>query len=165
MHAFFFTWLVFIELIDFLSSSKDDQLQLNKCHYKLRELNIWDWFHSITTVILIVGQMIPVVLMKAFPIRSTASLDMTLVVFGKASLFSGVTSSSQLISSASYSKSPISSKKPWFSHWEIVSQEHDLGSSRCGSVETDPPSIHEDEGSIPGPARWVKDLVLLWTVM
>ena len=36
------------------------------------------------------------------------------------------------------------------------------GSSYCGSVETNLSSIHEDEGSIPGPTQWVKDLVLLW---
>ena len=35
-----------------------------------------------------------------------------------------------------------------------------LGSSHCGSEEMNPISIHEDVGSIPGPAQWVKDLAL-----
>ena len=35
-------------------------------------------------------------------------------------------------------------------------------SSRCGSVETNLTCNHEDAGSIPGPARRVKDLELLW---
>ena len=38
-------------------------------------------------------------------------------------------------------------------------------SSRRGSMEMNPASIHEDMGLIPGLTQWVKDLVLPWAVV
>ena len=35
-----------------------------------------------------------------------------------------------------------------------------VGSSYCGALEMNPTSIHEDVGSIPGLAQWVRDLTL-----
>ena len=37
-----------------------------------------------------------------------------------------------------------------------------FGSSHCGAAETNPTSIHEASGVIPGLAQWIRDLVSLW---
>ena len=36
----------------------------------------------------------------------------------------------------------------------------EMGSSRHGAAETNPTGDHEVMGLTPGPAQWVKDLVL-----
>ena len=46
--------------------------------------------------------------------------------------------------------------------WLCCCQKSGLWSSHYGSAITNPTSIHEDVGSIPGLAQWVKDLALPW---
>ena len=41
----------------------------------------------------------------------------------------------------------------------------DIRSSHCGSAVTNPTNIHEDVGSNPGLAWWVKNLMLLQVVV
>ena len=42
----------------------------------------------------------------------------------------------------------------------VLVQDLHFWNSYCGSVLTNPTSIHNDIGSIPGLAQWVKDLAL-----
>ena len=44
----------------------------------------------------------------------------------------------------------------------FISKRIKTWSSHCGAGETNPTSIHEDVGSIPGLTQWVKDPALLW---
>ena len=50
-------------------------------------------------------------------------------------------------------------------HIPWVYQKIRIWSSRHGSVVMNPTSIHEDTGSIPCLAQWVKDLAMLWSVV
>ena len=49
-------------------------------------------------------------------------------------------------------------------YWKILRNSNielvEIGSSHCGSMVMNPTSTHEDSGSIPGLAQWVKDPVL-----
>ena len=46
-------------------------------------------------------------------------------------------------------------------HIKMKGLKNPFRSSCCGATETNPASIHEDAGSIPGLSQWVRDLALL----
>ena len=50
----------------------------------------------------------------------------------------------------------------WPGELLCIPQDQSSQSSRCGSAVTNPTSVHDDAGLIPGLAQWVEDLVLLW---
>ena len=70
------------------------------------------------------------------------------------------------LSSSVFSRKPnlqtINKKNPWNKSGLNILH---LGSSHCGSVETNLTSICEDAGSIPGLAQWVRDLALPWAIV
>ena len=42
-----------------------------------------------------------------------------------------------------------------------LKKRENIGSSHCGAAETNPTSIYEDAGLIPGLVQWVRDPELL----
>ena len=47
----------------------------------------------------------------------------------------------------------------------ILEKKKQTRSSYCGAAETNPTSIHEDVGLIPGLDQWVEDPTLPWAVV
>ena len=53
-------------------------------------------------------------------------------------------------------------KKALLKHlYDLLSGDYEKRSSYCGSAVTNPTSIHENMGLIPGLAQWIRDLALL----
>ena len=57
---------------------------------------------------------------------------------------------------------PVTSESAEWGWGVGITIKHLSGSSFCGSVETNPTRIHEDEGSIPGLDQCVRDPSLPW---
>ena len=55
---------------------------------------------------------------------------------------------------------PVINISLMLSEWKSSFKIATYRSSHCGSVIMNLTSIHEDSGSDPGPAQWVKDLAL-----
>ena len=66
-----------------------------------------------------------------------------------------------IIHKVMYRFNAIPIKLPMIILTEPEQKKIKFGSSHCASAVMNPTSNHEDEGSIPGHAQWVKNLVML----